>query len=243
MHRPAAFAVCAVAVSALLAGCGSGPQVAAPSSELASQSPLLTAQARATATTRNPILFVHGFSSSGTVWSTMISRFKNDGWTSGELFNWSYDTAQSNSVTAELIRQKVDGILAQTGASRVDIISHSMGGLSSRSYLKNLGGDLKVDAWVSLGGPNHGTNFANACYTTSCGEMRQGSSFLTALNSTDETPGAVRYGTWWSPCDEIINPDTSVLLSGAVNTQTGCLSHGGLLYSATVYAQVRDFVR
>jgi triacylglycerol lipase len=40
------------------------------------------------------------------------------------------------------------------------------------------------------------------------------------LNSRDETPGAVRYGTLWSPCDEIINPDTSVILSGATNART-----------------------
>jgi triacylglycerol lipase len=73
--------------------------------------------------------------------------------------------------------------------------------------------------------------------------MRRGSSFLNALNSVDETPGTVRYGTWWSPCDEVINPDSSVLLSGATNTQTACLSHSGVKDSATTYAQVREYVR
>ena len=72
--------------------------------------------------------------------------------------------------------------------------------------------------------------------------MRPGSSFLTALNSGDETPGATRYGTWWSPCDEVINPDSSVPLSGATNTQTACMSHSALRENATVYGQVRDFV-
>ncbi|WP_162865292.1 hypothetical protein [Deinococcus wulumuqiensis] len=109
-------------------------------------------------------------------------------------------------------------------------------------YLKNLGGDARVDAWVSLGGPNHGTDFALACLTTSCTEMRQGSTFLAALNSVDETPGAVRYGTWWSPCDGIINPDSSVALSGATNTKAACLTHSALHDDATVYGQVRDFI-
>lgn len=195
-----------------------------------------------TVSVRNPILFVHGFSSTGSVWNSMLGRFKQDGWTDAQLFTWTYDTTKSNTVTADLIRQKVDAILAQTGAAKVDIITHSMGGLSSRYYLKNLAGDTKVDAWVSLGGPNHGTDSALACYTTSCTEMRQGSTFLKALNSVDETPGAVRYSTWWSPCDETINPDSSVALSGATNTQTACLSHTGLLGDATVYGQVRDFV-
>ena len=105
-----------------------------------------------------------------------------------------------------------------------------------------VGGDARVDAWVSLGGPNHGTDFALSCLTTSCTEMRQGSTFLAALNSVDETPGAVRYGTWWSPCDGIINPDSSVALSGATNTKTACLTHSALHDDATVYGQVRDFI-
>ncbi|HEX8647628.1 MAG TPA: triacylglycerol lipase [Thermoleophilaceae bacterium] len=196
-----------------------------------------------TPVTHDPILFVHGWNSSGSVWNTMISRFQADGWTSSELNNWSYNTAQSNVTTAGQVRDKVDQILAATGAAKVDVISHSMGGLNSRYYVKNLGGDVKVDEWVSLGGPNHGTDTANFCFDTSCGEMRIGSSFLTALNSGDETPGAVNYRTFWSPCDEVINPDSSVALGGATNTQTACLSHSGLYGDATVYGQVRDFVR
>jgi triacylglycerol lipase len=117
-----------------------------------------------------------------------------------------------------------------------------MGGLSSRYYLKNLDGISKVDAWVSLGGPNHGTDTANSCFNTSCTEMRIGSSFLTSLNSGDETPGSPRYATWWSPCDTVINPDSSVSLSGAANTRTACLSHSGLLTDATVYAQTRNMI-
>ena len=117
-----------------------------------------------------------------------------------------------------------------------------MGALSSRYYIKNLGGDQKVDDWVSLGGPNHGTSTANYCFDVSCVEMRPKSAFLKALNAGDETPGAVNYGTWSSPCDEVINPHSSVALSGATNTTTSCLEHSALHEDATVYAQVRDFV-
>jgi triacylglycerol lipase len=191
----------------------------------------------------DPILFVHGWNSSSSTWTTMVNRFAADGWTAAELNNWSYNTSQSNATTAQQIATKVDQIRGATGAAKVDVISHSMGGLSSRYYVKNLGGDVKVDEWVSLGGPNHGTDTANFCWSTACSEMRIGSSFLKALNSRDETPGAVSYRTWWSPCDSVINPDSSVSLSGATNTQTACISHGDLHENATVYGQVRDFVR
>ena len=196
----------------------------------------------AAASAADPILFVHGWNSSGSTWNTMLSRFAADGWTSGQLNNWSYNTAQSNVTTAGQVRDKVDGILAATGAAKVDVITHSMGGLSSRWFVKFLGGDVEVDEWVSLGGPNHGTDTANFCWQTSCSEMRVGSSFLTELNAGDESPGAVRYGTWWSPCDEIINPDSSVAVSGAANTQTACLGHSDLYNDATVYGQVKAFV-
>lgn len=191
----------------------------------------------------DPILFVHGWNSNSSTWTTMIGRFSADGWTSDELWNWQYNTSQSNKTTAELIRTKVDEILAATGATKVDIVTHSMGGLSSRWYAKFLGGDAKIDEWVSLGGPNHGTDTAYFCTQTSCKEMRPGSAFLADLNAGDETPGAPRYATWWSPCDTVINPDSSVPLSGATNTQTACISHSDLHQDVTVYTQVREFVR
>jgi triacylglycerol lipase len=142
------------------------------------------------------------------------------------------------------VRDAVNNLKASTGATQVDVVTHSMGGLSSRYYLKNLGGTSVVDEWVSLGGPNHGTNTAWACYLFSagCRDMVGGSSFLNNLNAGDETPGAVRYGTFWSSCDEVINPDSSTLLSGATNTGVGCLGHSALLSNTGVFNQVRAFV-
>nr|MBA3524532.1 hypothetical protein [Geodermatophilaceae bacterium] len=49
------------------------------------------------------------------------------------------------------------------------VISHSMGGLSSRYYLRNLTGTAEVDGCVSLGGPNHGTKTARSALTPAAG--------------------------------------------------------------------------
>ena len=198
----------------------------------------------AAASAVEPIVFVHGWNSSGSTWNTMASRFAANGYTAAQLDKWSYTTSQSNATTAAQLRDEVNRVRAATGAAKVDIVSHSMGGLSSRYYLKNLGGQSYVDEWVSIAGPNHGTSLASLCWQTSCQEMRAGSTFLANLNAGDETPGTtVRYGTWWSPCDEVINPDTSTILSGATNTQTGCLSHSGIKDNATTYSQIANFVR
>jgi len=191
----------------------------------------------------NPILFVHGYGGNGGNFCTMIDRFRADGWTDRELYAYNYSFVASYATDAEEIRGQVEQIIAATGASKVDIIAHSAGSISSRYYIKNLGGDTKVDAWVSLGGPNHGTDTALNCSFTPCLEIQPGSAFLATLNAGDETPGSPRYGTWWSPCDETINPDASVLLVGATNHQTACIAHMELPDDPTVYQQVRDWVR
>lgn len=197
----------------------------------------------AAASAVDPILFVHGWSRDKSDWDTMIERFEADGWKASQLRAYSYDTSISNETSAEeYVEPEVGHLLETTGAEKVDVIAHSMGSLNTRWYIKNLVGEETVDDWVSLGGPNHGTTSANFCFSTACQEMRPGSSFLEALNEGDETPGPVEYGTWWSPCDEIINPDESVVLEGATNTETACISHLGLMEDETVYNQVREFV-
>jgi triacylglycerol lipase len=204
--------------------------------------PSLREAVDATRPAHDPILFVHGWMSSSAAWTTMVGRFKADGWTDAELTNWTYDSSVSNANTAELVRNKVDSILAATGGRRVDIITHSMGALSARYYIKYLGGDGKVDAIVSLGGPNHGTRTAALCDQVSCIEMRLNSSFLASLNDVDETWGRAHYATWWSNCDEVILPRKSTILSGATNNQTACLDHSELHEDLTVYGQVKGWV-
>ena len=191
-----------------------------------------------------PVLFVHGWNANSTTWTTMVGRFKADGYTDAELVNWSYNSAQSNKTTAQLIAQKVDSIMRVTGATRVDIITHSMGALSARYYIRNLGGDGKVDGLVTLGGANHGTNTAFFCGQASCIEMRPGSTFLAALNSTTDAFGSPRYAAWWSGCDEVISPQKSAMFTAlsATNTQTVCLKHSQLHEDATVYGQVKAWV-
>ncbi|MGW0395399.1 esterase/lipase family protein [Streptomyces sp. NPDC003042] len=211
---------------------------------LAALLPLATTSpaAAAPAPGPDPIVFVHGWNADGSAWNTMAGRFGADGWPAGHLDQWTYDTDQSNVTTASQLAQEIDRVLAATGATQVDVVTHSMGALSSRYYTKNLEAGSKVDAWVSLGGPNHGTDLAYWCGGASCLEMRPGSGFLNALNSDDETPGSPRYATWRSPCDNVVNPDSSVVLAGAANHETACIGHAELRTSAAVYGEVKAHI-
>ncbi|WP_416961708.1 esterase/lipase family protein [Streptomyces sp. Agncl-13] len=205
---------------------------------------LSLASTPAQAASHDPIVFVHGLSGSASGWDDWVADFEADGYSSSELFAWSYDWTQSNVTTASQLATEVKSVLAQTGASKVDIVGHSMGTLSSRYFLKNLSGTSYVDHFVSVAGVNHGTSVASLCgwLYTSCKEMQTGSSFLTALNSGDETPGSVSYAAYWSDCDAAIDPDTSAQLSGATNVDVGCISHTDMNNDHGVYEQVRDFI-
>jgi triacylglycerol lipase len=211
---------------------------------IVSSSLFLTATPAAAAS-RNPVIFVHGFSGAAWNFNEMINDFKRDGWRANQLFAFGYNFTQSNKTTASKLAAEVSRVRRVTGAARVDVVTHSMGGVSSRWYLKFLGGQSHVDDWVSMGGPNHGTNLSSACSwaLASCREIVSGSAMLRTLNGGEETPGRVRYGTFWSRCDVIINPDSSARLTGAVNTDVGCVGHGFLLTDNGVSRRVRDFVR
>ena len=197
-------------------------------------------------TATEPILFVHGYNRNASDWDLMIRRFAVEGWPRQRLSAYSYDTRQSNkTAAAQDVRSHVESLLEATGAEKVDIVAHSMGSINTRWYIKFLGGASKVDDWVSLGGPNHGSMLGSLCPRSiaSCAEMRPDSRFLNELNAGDETPGAVNYGTWWSRQDGILNPSTTVPLTGATNTEAPGVNHLKLLQDINVYIQVRDFVK
>ena len=195
--------------------------------------------------THTPILFVHGYNGSSSTWTTMYNRFVTDGYTSRELVNWTYNYNNSNRTTAQLIKSKVDSIRKATGATHVNIITHSMGTISVRYYLDSLGGAPFVNAFAGLGATNHGTTLAAFCFSTSCVEMRPNSTLLNHLNFGDESPFSLGYETWRSPCDEAVSPHDSPILGGdnVVNTETACMSHSQLHEDATVYQQVKAFVQ
>src|SRR5215203_3421125 len=117
-----------------------------------------TALAPAASMAQDPILFVHGYTESASVWNTMIGRFEKDGYAKSSLSAYSYNTSQSNKTDAAEVKSRVETLLKNTGATKVDIVAHSMGSLNSRWYIKFLGGEAKVDDWVSLAAPTTAPN-------------------------------------------------------------------------------------
>ncbi|KAA9153511.1 alpha/beta hydrolase [Amycolatopsis acidicola] len=199
--------------------------------------------APAHAATHNPVVFVHGYTGSASNWATAESLFLANGYSSNELYAYEYNWSQSNKTSAQGLASYINQVKQKTGASKVDIVNHSMGGLVSDWYLHELGGTANVGHLASIAGANHGTTYASACLIyTSCQEMYPGSSFITTVTSGDETPGATKYATWYSPCDGVIIPYTSTTLNGAANNYVVCQTHIGYLTDTSVLNAVRTFL-
>ncbi|MEU5191966.1 alpha/beta fold hydrolase [Streptomyces klenkii] len=201
--------------------------------------------ASASAPARTPVVFVHGYLSGGVTWDPAIAAFLAAGYRPGDLYTYSYDFFASNKASAQGLAAFVAKVKAGTGADKVDIVNHSMGGLVSLWYAKELGGAADIKHMASLAAPHHGTYIAGLCtvLSVSCQEMSPGSDFLKRLASGDETPGAVDYRTWYSPCDGVINPFTSTPLAGAVNTLVPCETHLGFLTDVGLLTQVASVLK
>ncbi|MFC6612985.1 esterase/lipase family protein [Amorphoplanes digitatis] len=144
--------------------------------------------APAAAAARTPVVFVHGYTGSASNWATAQSVFRAAGYSSSELYAYEYNSYGDNVTNARGLATFVSQVRSRTGAAKVDIVNHSMGGLVSLWYLKQLGGAQYVNHLASLAGANHGTTYAGACliYIT-CQQMYPGSSFINTLSAGDET--------------------------------------------------------
>lgn len=144
---------------------------------------------------------------------------------------WSMPDYGLGDIHANAVRLDafVDGLRSRTGAAKVDLVGHSMGGLVSRDYVKTLGGSAEVDSLITLGTPNYGTAVASLanffllgnCLTiTGCQQMTLGSSYLSALNAGDDSIGTVRYTNITTINDELVLPHTSGYLTAADGSVT-----------------------
>jgi triacylglycerol lipase len=223
--------------------------------------PATAASSAGAETTRDPVIIVAGtFAGEGTAdvyYAPLAARLRADGY---QAFIFGLPGAGLGDIadTSQALNGFADQVRAQTGASRVDLIGHSQGGLVGRYYVKNLGGANEVDSMISLGAPHYGTSLANlatllglgSCLgVVACQQMAIGSSFLANLNAGDDTIGNVVYTNIASALDEIVTPYWNAFLNNDGNNrnvlvQSPCflrvVGHIGLPLDGTVYSGIQD---
>jgi triacylglycerol esterase/lipase EstA (alpha/beta hydrolase family) len=140
---------------------------------------------------------------------------------------------------ADQVAAKIDAILKTTGAVRVAIVGHSMGGLVARAYLRRYGGK-KVSLLMTLGAPHHGSVHAWLFPGLSLAQLRPGNAWLADLNRAEGAQAGVRLVSLWSWHDSMVAPQTSSRLAGAENIELAGIGHNALLGDRCVFALVAD---
>jgi triacylglycerol esterase/lipase EstA (alpha/beta hydrolase family) len=185
-----------------------------------------------------PVILVHGtFGDMSDSWQALSPLLVNNGYCVFALNYGSYAGSGSLGIyavgdiaaSAQELSSFVDQVLAATGASQVDIVGHSQGGMMPRYYVKFLGGAAKVHTLVGLAPSNHGTTLDGlvtlasyfpgasafvAYLCPACAEQEAGSAFLTNLNAGGDTVPGVDYTVIESRYDEVVTPYTSAFLTG-----------------------------
>lgn len=177
-----------------------------------------------------PVLLVHGWGSSPATFKTMEARFARG----GRAVHAIALPGQDNIANARAIR----AFVAAHRLRRVDLVAHSMGGLSSRWFVKFLRGSITIEHYVSLGTPQYGLLPTCVLPLDEGGQMCPGSAFLRRLNAGDDTPGPTRYTSISSSTDGIVPAASSRLDGGACRITDRGVTHRELLTDARVYRQV-----
>ncbi|UCF09924.1 MAG: alpha/beta fold hydrolase [Candidatus Bipolaricaulota bacterium] len=88
-----------------------------------------------------------------------------------DLFAFPYDWRRDLLETRDLLAERVEEILAQTGAAKIDIVAHSMGGLLARAYVNSVP-DPPIGKLVMMGTPSHGAPDAFVSLHSALGQGR-----------------------------------------------------------------------
>ncbi len=197
-----------------------------------------------------PVVLVHGtVENQRANWNAMSPQLKNDGYC---VFTFNYGAGaftlgqfyglKKISESAAELKTFVDQVLAATGASKVDLVGHSQGGMMPRWYIQFLGGNTKVRKLVALAPSNKGTTLSGIAtladivpglaevfvfsWCESCKDQVVGSAALTTLNAGGGTSPSVSYTNIVTKTDEVVTPYTNGFLSGSnvtnITLQDGC---------------------
>jgi len=193
-------------------------------------------------------------------WQALSPLLANNGYC---VFALDYGGSPGNQVqatgdiptSAAQLGAFVDRVLQATGATKVDVVGHSQGGMMPRWYIKFLGGDQTVHELVGLAPSNHGTTFnglaslarafpggpsAFGGLCQACEQQFVGSSFLEELNAGGDTVPGPSYTVIETKYDTVVTPYTSAFLSGPnvtnITLQDQCardlVDHVGIIYDA-----------
>ena len=125
-----------------------------------------------------PILLVHGYGCNRAIWWWLRPRLEAAGHVVATL---SLEPPWGDiDGFAEQLQQRIEAVCAATGAPRLTLVAHSMGGLVSRACLARHGA-ARVAALISIASPHGGSRLAHLGLGRCARQMQPGSHWLARL--------------------------------------------------------------
>jgi triacylglycerol lipase len=171
-------------------------------------------------------VLVHGIYSDSGDFTRMARVLRAEGW---PVFTPNLRPNGGQAGIDELASQLSRYIEREVPGGKCDLVGFSMGGLVSRYYLQRLGGLDRVERFVSLAAPHHGTVLAHLHGGRGGRHMRPESDLLRDLARDADRLGRVKFTSIYTPLDLIIVPARSSEMAQARNVRLWASMHPALI--------------
>lgn len=183
---------------------------------------------------RVPVLLVHGYDMNRTTMWPLTWYLRSTGWRWAHAVNhgpWGNPIAGH----ARHLADRIAELKRVTGAARVDIVAHSMGGLIAGWYINRMDGASDVRRLVTIGTPWQGTWLAYLGQRSEARDLEPESAVI-----ADVAQLPVPLTSIWTPTDQIVVPARSSAIPGATSVEIPLAGHLDLLVDGRVFEAVRD---
>ncbi len=194
---------------------------------------------------RNPVILVHGFKDTSLKMRRIGRALRKEG---RMVLMPTLAPSWGQAPIEELARQLSNFVSANLkGDARFDLVAFSMGGIVSRYYLQRLGGLERVDRFVAISVPQHGTLLANLCpgffKRPGIAQLRRGSPLLLDLDRDRETLARLQFTTIWTPLDLMILPASSSRMPIGSEVRLWMAAHPLMVLHPTAVRAVTDALK
>jgi triacylglycerol esterase/lipase EstA (alpha/beta hydrolase family) len=187
-----------------------------------------------------PVILVHGVLVNDGVWFMMRRRLARHGVRG--IYTHNYGPPHEGiEHFARQLAEKIEQVRRATGAERVTLVCHSMGGLVARAYVRDFGA-AHVERIVTIGTPHHGSVLAWMYFGRCLAQMRPGNAWLDELNRDDRSSQPAPIVSVWSRHDSMVAPQASSELEGAENVRLVGIGHNALLGDRDVIYHTLDAI-
>jgi predicted alpha/beta hydrolase family esterase len=185
---------------------------------------------------RTAVLLIHGYMCNRAAWRHWLLD--------GIPARWNVATVNLEPVFgpveryADVVHGAVERLRATTGAERITLVCHSMGGLAARTYLRRHGRHA-VQRVITIDSPHHGTVFATLGHGPNARQMRNACEFVRQLALDDEPVDFVCFA---SQHDNLIVPRDNQILGCAEAVWFEQIGHLTMLANDHVLAKLIEVV-